>query len=270
MAKMSVQVQNWSDNAAHVVSSLDENFEALVQGLMKRNAALPVGQQIDEEVIRMFARWLGSTLEHQTGSMIAAEMAYIEEQADDPAVRERRDAAASPLAVCVTRTRNRVSTVLGDAGLSAYGLKELVPRTATELAEYARVAMTLLLADSRQVPDGTGGILDTAVLAASIGMLHAPLDEALRDLRKEQRQLEAAMLRRDTEVSEWRLVYVDGATAFASLYRMAGHPGLAARVRPTTRRAEGREPAPGNEVPDDGVILPEDPGAPEAPPAVEP
>lgn len=270
MAKMSVQVQNWSDNAAHVVSSVDENCDALVRGLMAHNASLPVSRQINEESVRAFVLWLSSTLEHKTFAMIAAEMAYIEEQADDPAVRLRRDEAAPPLAVCMTRTRSRVSTVLGDAGLSTYGLKEPVPRTAAELADYARVATILLLGHPRNQPDGTGGVFDTSVLAAAIGLVLAPLDEALRDLRKEQRQLEAAMLRRDTEVSEWRQVYVDGATTFSSLYRMAGHPGLAARVRPTARRSEGREPGPGDEVPDDGVILPEKPGVPETPPAVEP
>jgi len=41
---------------------------------------------------------------------------------------------------------------------------------------------------------------------------------------------------------------------------MAGHPGLAARVRPTSRRTDGREPVPGDEVPGDGPLLPEDPG----------
>lgn len=264
MAKMSVQVQNWSANGAHVVSSVDEHEDTLVQGLMKRNEALAPERRIDEQTIRLFVRWLVANMEQQNGAMVAAEMAYIDEQADDPAVRQRRDEATPALAQCMTRSRNSVDGVLGAAGLSTYGMTQPVPRTPAELADYARVTHGLMLKHPRTEPDGIGGTLDTAVMAASIAAALAPLDEALRDLRKEQRQLEGAMLRRDTEVSEWREVYVDGATMFASLYRMAGHPGLAARVRPTSRRIEGREPAPGDEAPQDDVTVPENPAEPAA------
>lgn len=260
MAKMSVQIQNRSANAAHVASALDEHGEAVVQGLLARNAFLPLDRQISEETLRQFVRWLGATLDSKTASMMAAEMEYIDEQADDPAVRLRRDEALPVLVQCLLRVRSSVSSVLGDAGLATYGLVELVPRTPVELSDYARVVMTLLLGHPRQQDDGIGGTFDTTVLAATILGAHAPLAQALRDLRTEQRQLEGAMLRRDAEVADWQAIYVHGATTFASLSHMAGHPGLAARVRPTSRRTDGREPVPGDEVPGDDPILPEDPG----------
>ncbi len=260
MAKMSVQVQNRSANAAHVASALDEHGEAVVQGLLARNAFLPPERRISEETLRQFLRWLGATLDSKTASMMAAEMEYIDEQADDPAVRLRRDEALPVLVQCLLRVRSSVSSVLGDAGLATYGLVELVPRTPVELSDYARVVMTLLLGHPRQQDDGIGGTFDTTVLAATILAAHTPLAQALRDLRTEQRQLEGAMLRRDAEVADWQAIYVHGATTFASLSHMAGHPGLAARVRPTARRTDGREPVPGDEVPGDGPILPEDPG----------
>lgn len=266
MAKMSVQVQNRSANAAHVVSSLDEHGEAVIEGLMTLNDLLRPEQRISADVPRQFLRWLAAVLEGKTVSMVAAEMAYVDEQADDPAVRVRRDDTGAVLYLSMTRVRSSVSAVLGDTGLATYGLLEPVPRNApAELADYARVAMNLLLGHPRQQPDGIGGTFDTAVLAATILAALSPLAEALRDLRKEQRQLEGAMLRRDDEVTGWQEIYVYGATAFSSLYRIAGHPGLAARVRPTARRSEGREPAPGDdapgELPGDGPSLPEDPGA---------
>jgi len=260
MAKMSVQVQNRSANAAHVASALDEHGEAVVQGLLARNAALPPDRRISEETLRLFLRWLGATLDSKTASMMAAEMAYIDEQADDPAVRARRDEAVPPLALCMTRVRSSVGAVLGNPGLATYGLVEPVPRYPVELSDYARVAMSLLLGHPRQQDDGIGGAFDTTVLAATILAALSPLAEALRDLRTEQRQLEGAMLRRDAEVADWQTIYVHGATTFASLSHMAGHPGLAARVRPTARRSDGRDAVPGDEVPGDDPILPEDPG----------
>lgn len=260
MAKMSVQVQNRSANAAHVVSAVEEHGETVVQGLLARNTSLPPDRQISEDVLRQLLGWLAATLETKTGSMVAAEMAYIDEQADDPPVRARRDEAVPVLVQAMTRVRSSVDSVLGDPGLSTYGLREIVPRTPAELSDYARVSMSLLLGHPRQLDDGIGGTFDTTVLATTILGALSPLDQALRDLRKEQRQLEGAMLRRDAEVTDWQEVYIHGATMFASLARMAGHPGLAARVRPTARRSEGRDPAPGEEVPGDGPLLPEDPG----------
>jgi hypothetical protein len=260
MAKMSVQVQNRSANAAHVSSALEEHGEAVVRGLLARNAALPPERRVNEEILRQFLRWLAATLDSKTVSMMAAEMAYIDEQADDPAVRLRRDEAVPVLVQCMLRVRSSVSSVLGDPGLGTYGLVELVPRTPVELSDYARVAMSLFLGHPRQQDDGIGGTFDTAVLAATISTALTPLADALRDLRTELRQLEGAMLLRDAEVADWQTIYVHGATTFASLSHMAGHPGLAARVRPTARRSDGREPAPGDEVPGDDPILPEDPG----------
>lgn len=270
MAKMSVQVQNWSASATHVVSSLDEHGELLVQGALAQNELLPAAQRISEEVIRAFVRWVADLLQHKTSSMVAAEMAYIDEQADDPAVRLRRDEAMSPLSVCLTHARTSISSLLGEAGLATYGMTQQVPRTAAELADYARVAHGLLLKYPRQEPDPIGGTFNTGTIANSIGTLLTPLDEALRDLRTEHRQLEGAMLHRDAEVSGWREIYVNGATILSALYRMTGHPGIAARVRPTARRTDGRLPGSGDELPGDGVTLPEDPADPTTPPAATP
>jgi hypothetical protein len=261
MAKMSVQVQNRSASAAHVVSSLEEHGEAVIQGLLVHNRLLQPGQQISADTMRAFMRWLAAVLESKTESMVSAEMAYVDEQADDPAVRVRRDEATSVLVLCMTRVRSSVSAVLGDTGLATYGLVEQVPRSNPgELAAYARVSMNLFLGHPHQQDDGIGGRFDTEVLAGSIAVALSPLAVALQDLRTEQRQLEGAMLRRDDEVTGWQEIYVYGATTFSSLYRIAGHPGLAARVRPTSRRTEGRDPTPGDDAPVDATPVPEDPG----------
>jgi hypothetical protein len=248
MAKMSVQVQNRDANAAYVTSSMSENRDLVVQGLLAHNAYLPAARQIDEATVRVFLDWVAGTIEYKTKAMIAAEDDYVKEQSDDPPVRERRDAAMPVLLPCMIQTRTRVSSVLGETGLAAYGMSEPPPRQPVELAAYAGTVLKLMRAQPRSQPDRVGGTFDTAVLATAIDDALAPLQDALRELVTEQRQLQTAMIRRDTEATEWRDVYVNGATAFAALARMAGHPEIAQRVRPSSRRASGRAAGPGDDI----------------------
>ena len=88
-------------------------------------------------------------------------------------------------------------------------------------------------------------------MAGAIEDTLAPLASALSDLVTEQRQLQAAMIRRDTEVGEWQEVYVNGTAAFAWLARMARQPELAQRIRPTARRVRGSDGSPADDVTSD-------------------
>lgn len=261
MANMSVLVQNRKSNALFAASSVATHREEVVRGLMARNAALPVTQQIDESVIRMFLDWLGANIEHKTESMVESEQAYVAEQSDDPEVRARRDTAVAPVVDAVSRMRTRVESAMGETGLALYGLDRPLPRSAQEVADYTGVVIGLLRDHPRVVPDGLGGTLDTSVLLGVLEAALAPLNQALRDVRTEQRELEGAMIRRDHQVSEWHEVYQGGATALTGLYRLAGQLELSQRVRPTVRRSAGSEPAPIEGAP---IEAPDAPPVPDA------
>lgn len=248
MAKMSTQVQNRRTNAEYVVSSVAENRETVTRGLLAHNAYLPAELRISEETLRVFLDWLANTMHFKTEAMLTAEAEHVNEQADDPPVRERRDAATPVLSLCMSQARNRVSAVLGDAGLITYGLREPVPRGPAELVDYARVAAKLLRQHPRVEASSVVGSFDTAALASTIEETVVPLASALGDLVIEQRQLQGTLLRRDTVVEEWKEVYVNGAGTFEFLSRMAGQAEIARRVRPTKRRIRGHESAPDGDV----------------------
>jgi hypothetical protein len=263
MAKMSIQVQNRRTNAAYVVSSVAENRDVITRGLLAHNAYLPAEVRISEEVVRMFLDWLGNTMHFKTEAMLAAETEYVNEQADDPPLRERRDAATPVLSLCVSQARNQVSAVLGDTGLITYGLRDPVPRAPSDLAVYATVVVKLLREHPRVEARAVIGRFDTAVLADAIDEALTPLSSALDALVIEQRQLQGTMLRRDTIVGEWNEVYANGSSTFEFLSRMAGHPEIARRVRPT-RRSRGGDSAPGDDAPPE-VPASDDGAAGEAP-----
>lgn len=251
MAKMSSQARNRRANAQYVVVSMRENQDPVVQGLMTHNAWLPVELHIREDTLREVLTWLANAVQYKTSSMLAAETAYVNEQSDDPPVRARRDDAVEPVYVCMTQSRSKTSKFLGDTGLATYGMREPVPRQPAELAMYAETVLGLVRQHPFAVSDGTGGIFDASTLSAGIEAPLTPLTQALADVVVEQRQLQSAMIRRDTEVEEWREVYLKGSAMFASIARMAGQDELAQRVRPTVRRARGHEAGPGDDTSSD-------------------
>lgn len=248
MAKMSTRTRSRSSSAEYVVSSMAENRDLVARGLLAHNAWLPEELRIDEATLRTTIEWLANVIRYKTTSMLASESAYVDEQADDPPVREARDTAMPVVSQRVVQSRSKVEAVLGDVGLTTYALRDPVPRQPAELAAYAGTSAKLLRRYPRTEPDGTGGTLDTVALATAIEDALAPLSVALSDLVTEQRQLQAAMIRRDTEMGEWNEVYVNGTAAFAWLARMARQHELAQRIRPTARRARGRGGDPADDV----------------------
>jgi hypothetical protein len=267
MAKMSARTRTRSSNAEYVVSSMVENRDPVARGLLVHNVWLPEELRIGEATLRVFIEWLANIMRYKTTSMLAAETAYVDEQADDPPVRDARDTAMPVVGQCMVQARNKVEAVFGEVGLTTYALREPVPRQPAELAAYAGTTAKLLRRYPRTAPDGAGGTLNTVTLAGAIEDALAPLAGALSDLVTEQRQLQTAMIRRDTEVGEWNEVYVSGTAAFAWLARMAREYELAQRVRPTARRARSNDGSPVDEpdLPGD-----DDDGAPVNAPGVTP
>ncbi len=247
MAKMSARTRNRSSNAEYVVSSMDENRDRVAEGLLIHNAWLPEELRIDAAPLRTTIEWLANVIRYKTSSMLASETAYVDEQADDPPVRDARDTAAPVVSQRMLQARSKVETVFGEVGLTTYALREPVPRQPAELAAYAGTSANLMRRYPRIEPDGAGGTLDTVALAGAIEEALAPLAGALSELVTEQRQLQTAMIRRDTEVGEWNEVYVNGTAAFAWLARMARQHELAQRIRPT-RRSRSNDGNPANDV----------------------
>ncbi|HWN69950.1 MAG TPA: hypothetical protein VNM90_20045, partial [Haliangium sp.] len=187
---MSTRTRNRSANAEYVVSSMDENRDLVARGLLVHNAWLPEGLRIDEATLSLFINWLANTIRYKTTSMLGTETAYVDEQADDPPVRDARDTAAPVVSQRMLQARSKVEAVFGQVGLTTYGLREPVPRQAAELAAYADTSAKLMRRYPRTEPDGTGGTLSTVALAGAIEDALAPLAGALSALVTEQRQLQ--------------------------------------------------------------------------------
>lgn len=253
MAKTSITVSEQTTNADFVASALAVHHEPVIAGLLDNNAALPPEDHIDEAVLQQFFTWLRKLLQHKGNALVTAEAAYVAEQADDVPVRIERDARQEALSSQAILVRDRVETHLGRESLAAYGLANRTPRTAQDLLVHGKTASTLLRAQPRLVPDGMGGQVSTVALADSLDALCTSLEESIQRLVTEQRELEAARSARNTAQTDLVTTYQLIAGLLLYVFRLAGKPELAERIRPIVRPGR-RARTPGDTPPpaDDG------------------
>lgn len=259
MARTSVTVSDQKASAAFVASATTIYRDAVVEGLLAHNALLQPEDRIDAAVLQQLMTWLGKLLQQKRETLNTAEAAYVSEQADDVPVRTERDVRYDALDGQVTLVRDRVETHAGRDSLSTYGLSRRKPRTAQDLLTYAQTAAKLMREQPLMVPDGMGGSLSTVALADSLDGLCEALSTSVQQIVTEQRELDAARVARNTAQDELIVMYQMIAGLLAYVFRLAGFPDLAERVRPTVRPGRRSRTAP---PPPDDAAPPPEPGAP--------
>lgn len=235
MARTSVTVSDQKASAAFVASATTIYRDAVVAGLLAHNAVLQPEDRIDGAVLQQFMTWLGKLLQQKGETLNTAEAAYVSEQADDVPVRIERDAQHDALDGQVTLVRDRVEAHAGRGSLATYGLSRRKPRTAQDLLTYAQTATKLMREQPLMVPDGMGGSMSTVALADSLDGLCGALSVSIQQIVTEQRELDAARDARNTAQDELVAMYQMIAGLLAYVFRLAGYPDLAERVRPVVR-----------------------------------
>jgi hypothetical protein len=247
MAQMSVQVSNRVRMARYVVSSAQVHGELAAAALSEHFALLGI---TPPPAPKAFVAALSGMLDVQTTRLEDQEKAYTREQADDPAVRDRRDTSTASALIIVTEARALLTTVGGESVASAYGFANETPRTPRPLRDYGTNAVNLLRATPKTFTSSLVKSLETSAIADAIDEAMAPLSLALDDNDTETRELQAALAARDKAVDAWERTYRGVADVLAGLYRLAGLDALAERVRPTTRRTSGEQGPDESEAPE--------------------
>jgi hypothetical protein len=95
----------------------------------------------------------------------------------------------------------------------------------------------LLRKDSRTVADGMGGEVGTMALADSIDNVRREAEESVNRLVREKRELDAARIARNQAQDVLVETYQNVTGLLMYVFRLAGHPELAERIRPALRRS---------------------------------
>src|SRR5690606_26440545 len=141
------------------------------------------------ELVARFITVIGDAVGWHTGQLESAEHAYTAEQADDPPVREAREAAAADVYEGLMSGKQ---TATGFLKLRAYGLDAEPLSRPDTVRNYGRNVVQLLDADPRTVTTPLGSF-NTAAAAAYLRPRLERLDAALAAGDREDRELKESL-----------------------------------------------------------------------------
>lgn len=136
--------------------------------------------------------------------------------------------------------RNTLSGVYGSKILAPYGLSGETPDDADLLVTRAKNTESLLRTrELTEAPQQDGVSLNLTTLAKSLGSARARVETALGNVRREEREAQLTLKRRNVALSSWNARYQGVADVMTGIYELVGRADLADLVRPTARRRAG-------------------------------
>lgn len=244
MGKLGKEIENRLNVTRKVAAAAETHGPNLAPTVAARMQELHgQGAPTAVAIASLFAALDGSA-KGAASRLEATALKLAAEQADDHAPRRQRDEATEAALAVMTRLRSAVSDALGAEGLATYGLAGETPRTPKALSAHLTNVANLLGEKPATVTTEFGGTFDSAAARTALLAKNAPLAAALGVVDREERELEEALGQRDQALASWTEVYQGVATTLEGLFRMAGRPDLALRVRPTSRTVSGEDAGP--------------------------
>lgn len=182
---------------------------------------------------------LAATLAAHRQRMEAADDAHTTELGDDAPARDERDAAAAALHGSLVDLRATVEGLFGPG--SAGAVLALDGQTASDpvvLERQAALAVERLRTDGLTLPAMRlpGLTFDPAAAAGALDPALERLRAALRAVSREAKEAEDTLIRKNRALDAFNTTFRGVAGTLESLFRLAGEPDLADRVRPSSRR----------------------------------
>jgi hypothetical protein len=174
-----------------------------------------------------------------------ADKAHALELSDDQAPRQRRDDVTLGVRDKLLSLRELLSGAYGAAVAASYHLSEALPENSQGLLVRGRsVAERLATVPFTAAPRHASLKLRAADLAGELGELVDDLEAALASVRKEEREAQLTLERRNRASETWQEIYLSVTHMAYGTYILAGRRDLAERIEPTQRRRAGIEEEP--------------------------
>jgi hypothetical protein len=251
MGEITKLVANRQSNASVVTTALEVHAKASAADVSA--LLFPKGEP-KHLTVEVLIDALGKVLTAHAAAIGAADRALADELGDDQPHRDARDAGRAEVRAALTDCQSSVSGAYGASVVHAYALDGALPAADNLLLQQARVVHTALAKGGPKVAAKKGRKLDFAALAEDLQVHITAFDAALQNVKREEREAEQALTKRDAAVAAFEPVYTGIADIAAGLLELVGQSDLASRVKPTVRRRAGLD-------------LPTAEPAPEAPPA---
>ncbi len=243
-SKLSKMAANRLAVTATVTSSATVHGAEIADNL--HHLLFPDGPQ-RTEVTHKFLSVLGSLLDRAAVEVQEADLAHAAEMLDDEEPRQRRDDAQNLLAATLLEQRKVLDSLYGERLSGVYGLAAALPTQSTALLQRARTVCQQLRSQPITArPLRAGLTVKASDLLTELTERIEALSSALGDVKREEREGQLTLERKNQATAEWQTTYQGVTYAFYGLYLLAGRPDLAERIEPTARRRAGL-PEPGDE-----------------------
>ncbi len=204
-------------------------------------------------LVQLFLRWLGQA----ETDLVAADLTYERELADDDAPRRARDEAATEVRDQLIELRDLADALYGAQAVRQLGMTGETPTDPMALLRQAKAVLSALGTTKLPPPRRKGAELAPKELEAELRVPAVALDKALTSVSREAREAEVALSDRDRALAEYDRRYSATTAVVASLLAAASESALADRLRPLSGRR--RRTA-------DGPSEPESPATPDPTP----
>lgn len=179
----------------------------------------------------------GKALQEKIDALLAADERHGGELADDKGIRGARDEAALVVHDKLVADREVLTGVAGAAYVAAIGFTGVTPDQPDEVLAFARVVEKRLgevKAPKSRLP---GYEFDAAKWRKEYAPIIQRLDDAIAKVGTEVREAEATQVDKNRAIVASDRTFSRVATLVSALLELGEEPELAARVRPSKRRA---------------------------------
>ncbi len=200
-----------------------------------------LGQALPEDMREFFEQHLKrlqEVLSVARDLLLESERGLRDQKAKTGKFRKSRDEAFKALNPHVKGIKDIFRGACGDTEATDLGFSLRMPERAADLQEQAEHLVDRLSSPQELPVIRYRGVdLDPAAVVEEMRPLVERLGVALEELTREERQSEAMKIAKDEAIAAYDRSFLWAAGSAESLFKLAGLPEIAKRVRPSSRRS---------------------------------
>ena len=224
------------EKSARAVVAAGETQAAAASAEIKKLLAPHLNKGESMPDVALLMTLVARALDTTKTRLVEADAAHEAELGDDEPVRRGRDEAAESLSDKLVELREIITGVYGAATTTAL-FPGPTPVDPVVLARFAGSVTDRLARVRLPAPRIKGAKFDTAELTETLETQRATLEQQLKDVAREVREAQATLEAKNQALMTYDAVFDGTAMTLAGLLRLAGKTELAARVKPSGRRA---------------------------------
>jgi len=231
----SKQVTDRQKSADSVIAGGETHAEAIQQALAEL-VKPPLKKGEGPPDVGHVVRFSCGLLRAAKDRMVKADEAHEAELSDDPPVRAARESAQAALRLDLVNLREMIIGVYGQPTAAKLFVGS-TPEDPVVLSRFAGEVADNFKKIKLPAPRVKGAKLDADDAIASLTDKRAQLDATLEGVQREVREAQKTLGAKNAAIAAYDRTFTGVATTISGLLLLVGETELAAKLRPSTRRA---------------------------------